>query len=269
MLGMAADPWFNQNWFIAAASLLVGAFGGLVLLSQLRALNQKNKFDLLQFVAGRMSQRFGEGEVPPRRGFFEKLVRVLSSKSEDEIPLRRPASGLQGYYSLKRRFREVRNLPANTRGCRGERAYLTCLVARIGMVRDIPQRARQADFVQVRQYVNAVNDVAEMIEEGLVDIGTFLSKYHLSLIREVYIAEPYIYHYNVFSQSGRWAMRVLRLGEMARQFNDISPIHRQPVFFTDDLEFECIYDAPGGRLLWVRKEALSSKSVYLSPQPGD
>jgi hypothetical protein len=241
---MAADQWFNQNWVLAAATLLAGLVGVLVLLRQLRALNQKNKFDLLQFAANRMSQRFGYASVATKHSLWTRMLEGLWPKSDNDGEWS-SVYGRERYYALKRRFRDtVATLPEDTRGCR---------VARVAIVCGQSEPARQSDFHSIRQFVNAVNDVAEMIEEGLADVGTFLAKYHLSLIREVYIAEPYIYYYNLYSKSGRWGMRVLRLGEMARQYNDISPIHRQPVFFTDDLGFGCIYGAPGGRLLRLRK----------------
>ncbi len=173
----------------------------------------------------------------------------------ERFPPQQPVTlaGTNSFYELKNRFREtVQEMPDHIRECRGEFNYVNCLVRRIAIVCAMSSAERERDFAIIRYYVNIVNDVAEMVEERLVDAGSFLGKYHLNLIREVYIAEPYIYHFNLFGYSGRWAMRVLRIGEMAREFNDMNPIHRKPVFYNDDVGFGCIYGAPEGRFLRAR-----------------
>ena len=251
---MATEEWFNQNWVIAGATLSGALFAGLVLLRQLTALNRKNKFDLLQYVAKRMSQRFDPPVSPETRRHRKRRpssrsVRESSGDGRPDLV----ATGKK-FYALKNRFRGViSTLPEEVRNCRGHGNHLRCLAARIAVIRDLPRSVRQEDFETIRQYVNAVNDVAEMVEAGLVDVGYFLGKYHLALVREVYIAEPYICYLNLYTSSGRWGMRVLRVGEMARNYNDISPIHRQPIFFRDDVEFGPIYGALSGRLVRAKK----------------
>src|SRR5207302_4786002 len=108
-------------------------------------------------------------------------------------------SGQHRFYAIKGRFRTV---VKELSGGRGDSHSLACLIPRIWAVRSLPDAERKADIAIIRPFINAVNDVAEMIEEGLVDVGTFLGKYHLALIREVFIAEPYIYYRNLYTSEG-------------------------------------------------------------------
>lgn len=234
---MDIQPWYNETWIVALATTFGGVatvLGVLVLLRQLKALNRKNEFDVLQIVGERMDRRFG---------------RLAGAEtSGDQIAT--PDSPL---YALRSRFREDAQhsaIPTDRLGQQDN--HISSLPHRIAVVRDLQEPARREDFAIVRQYVNRMNDVSEMIEERLIDVRSFLGKYHLAIIREIYLAEPYIYYQNLYGQAGRWGIRVLCLGAAARQFNDVNPIHRAAVFFADDPEFGCVYRAPTGRILWLR-----------------
>jgi hypothetical protein len=274
---MEAGPWYNQNWLIASVTLLGATatlIGSLLLWRQLIELNRKNRFDILQFAATKMQYRFGTlaSSVAVKEERFAAASRDQNGRLRQALAFlyrrklqditdyrlaqidRRPMSNYERFYALKDRFRAaVGALPESVRVCQSPSDYLACLCTRIQVVSCLSEPERRDDFELVRIFVNNVNDVAEMIEEGLIDRRSFFGRYHLALIREIYIAEPYIYYLNLHGRSGRWGMRVLRMGEMARAFNDINPIHRSPVYFVDDAQFGCIYRAPCGRVLILKK----------------
>lgn len=274
---MGAAPWFNENWVIALVTLMGATatfLGSLLLWRQLIELNRKNRFDILQFAAIKMQHRFGATtpqnssqpiSMPTQRkgiptGFAHALtiLRSVSGQTLNDARFQRPGevkrTNYEKFYALKNRFRDVvASLPEDTRISRTSVDYVACLCDRIKVVSQLPKDTRRSDMMLIREFVNSVNDVAEMIEEGLIDKRSFFGRYHLAIIREVYIAEPYIYFVNLYGKSGRWGMRVLRAGEIAREFNDINPIHRAPVYYPDDPSFGCIYRSPCGRFLSVTK----------------
>jgi hypothetical protein len=185
---------------------------------QLRSMSQRNQFDALLQAGKLFAERF-----PPR-----------SEGGGDPL------------YQLRYR------LPSRPEW--GRRGYHRNLIERISAVRHLPPEVREADVKIITGLVNALNDLAELIDLKFLDARSILSKYHLAIVREVFIAEPYIYHEIMFSDRGRWGLRVLRLGEMARKYNDMNPVHRRSIYFMKgnmrDTEYGPIYLAPQSE--WLR-----------------
>jgi hypothetical protein len=86
-----------------------------------------------------------------------------------------------------------------------------------------PEAPRIADDLRamrrsVEEYVNVLNEVAELYDADLIDRRLFLGKRHVALIQQAYCAEPYILWRNS-SYSGRWGLRLLSIGEEARAYH--------------------------------------------------
>jgi|GEM_PF-5810685 len=77
---------------------------------------------------------------------------------------------------------------------------------------------------QAIEYVNGINDLAELIEMKLLELTPPLQKWYLALIQGTWLVEPYILTRSIAGKR-RWGLRVLRLGWLARLYNDISPLH--------------------------------------------
>lgn len=209
--------WYDHNWLIALATLL----GAAVFYRQLRSMTRQNELDALRRVKELFPARFQGAES--RERFFDLRHRFVPAPSGQS---------------------EVRW---------GRAAYRRDLVRRVALVAALEPALREEDFAAVTPYVNALNDLADLIDFGIIDPQRVLGKYHLALARELFIAEPYIHYKVLFENSGRWGYRVLRLGEMARRYNDINPVHRRPIYLRDvdrtDGEATLIYPAPTPALL--------------------
>jgi hypothetical protein len=233
------SSWFNGNWLVALAtglnSLLVGR--------QVRAGSRRNEFDILQTASARLRDR-----MTPR------------APSDAETPL----------YALRHKFVEAQGAsgPVPITPTWGHHGYQQNLLLRIAKVQALSREDREAAMDAVEKATNALTDVAELIEFGMLDRRKVLAKYHLSFIREVYILEPFIICGVLFWGRGpRWGMRALRLGEMARQYNDMNPIHRRSVYFSlsgvNDRAFGAVYPAPNSSFLrlwrawwWLRRHTV-------------
>jgi hypothetical protein len=77
----------------------------------------------------------------------------------------------------------------------------------------------------VEGYVNAVNDVVEMIEQGDLGLSWFLGKRHYAVLREIHVLEPFILWKTAHENNGRWGLRVLLLGAAARKFHWTNRLH--------------------------------------------
>jgi hypothetical protein len=108
-------------------------------------------------------------------------------------------------------------------------------------VRRLDPEERRKDLVYVERVVNALNDLAEVIDLRFVDHRKVMAKYHLAIIRDVFILEPYVYHQIIFCGRGRWGLRVMQLGDVARKYNDMNPIHRRGVYFIKDNQHDDDY----------------------------
>lgn len=208
--------WYDHNWLIAVATFL----GVAVFYRQLRSMGKKNEFDALLQGTETFARRFGKDAAERDR-----------------------------FYGLRRRFEGTREGNEGAPEPKwGSTAYRERLIARIEMVAALTPDERDKDFTVVSSFVNTINDFAELIDFRFLEAQRVLSKYHLAIAREIFLAEPYIYYKCLPPQSGRWGFRVLQLGEMARRYNDINPIHRRPIYFMEhdqpDISFGAIYPAP-------------------------
>jgi hypothetical protein len=151
--------------------------------------------------------------------------------------------GENAFYSLRHRFRspttQGRSEAVNPGW--GRSNYHRSLVERISIVRRMDAHERRKDLVYVEQVVNVLNDLAEVIDLRFVDHRKILAKFHLAIIRDVFILEPYVYHQVIFCGRGRWGLRVMQLGEIARKYNDMNPIHRRGVYFVKDSQHDDDY----------------------------
>jgi hypothetical protein len=207
--------WYDQNWLIALATLL----GAAIFYRQLRLMTRQNELDALRRVKELFPTRFQA--VENRERFFDLRRRFAAAPTGQREPGWGPA------------------------------AYRRGLINRVSIVATLDPTLREQDFAAVTPYVNALNDFADLIDFGIIDPRRVLGKYHLALARELFIAEPYIHYKILYENSGRWGYRVLRLGEMARRYNDINPVHRRPIYLRD-------VDRSGGEALLI----------YPAPTPG-
>src|SRR5947209_14829774 len=151
----------------------------MIFVLQLRSMSQRNQFDALLQAGKLFARRFPPQSEGGGHQFYELRYKLTGH----------PEWGREGYHQNLRE--------------------------RIAAVRHLPPEVREADIALVTGLVNALNDLAELVDLKFLDAPSILSKYHLAIAREVFIAEPYIYHEVLFSDRGRWGLRVLRLGEMA------------------------------------------------------
>lgn len=79
-----------------------------------------------------------------------------------------------------------------------------------------------------RRLTGYLSDLAELIEWDLIELTPVLQKWHVAIIQRTWILEPYIYMRNTGTQH-RFGMRAMRLGLLARLYNDINPAHRTNV----------------------------------------
>lgn len=167
--------------------------------------------------------------------------------------------GASSFYDIRYRFKapgeRAEGQGANPQW--GRSAYEAALLQRVAVVCSLTPEQRDADLAAVRPVVNALNDLAELIDHHFLDAPYVLSKYHLLLAREAFIVEPYVYYAVLFADRGRWGFRVLRLGAMARAYNDMNPVHRRPIYFLDgdrpDTDFGPLYLGPESRWIWLLK----------------
>ena len=67
-------------------------------------------------------------------------------------------------------------------------------------------------------WVGRMNEIAELYEENLIDRRLFVRKRSVSLIQQLFAAEPYILWRNS-TTPGRWGLRVLGVGAEARFYH--------------------------------------------------
>jgi hypothetical protein len=183
----------NKNWVVA----LVATVNTIVLYRQLSALRRKNDFDILREVDNIVGRRF------------------------------RDVAASDAFYGLSRRFarvnRELSEGPPETWHAVG-------IIERLNCVADLSHEEYTTDISILRPVVNAYNDLAQQIELGLVDSSSFLSKYHLMILREGWIVEPYAYYESIERNPGRWGLRVMQLLDAARTYHETNPLHGGEVY---------------------------------------
>lgn len=173
--------------------------------------------------------------------------------------------GENHYYALRRRFKTspdaaTRNPPP------GKEGYEASLAARIEVVRELADDVRRRDTQLVDHVVNAYNRVGDLIDNRLIEARPILATYHVSIIREMFIAEPYLWYRMLFEEPERLGMRPLRLGEMARAYNDMNPVHREDIIFRGDERYGSIFprsspSRPRRLWWWVRVRATGYPTI--------
>jgi hypothetical protein len=216
----------------AAVSAAAALSTMLVFWIQARHMGRKNVFDALMRANEMFATRF---ESRDKASEFRELRRAF--KDDSAVP---PAVAVDPPPHLA--FSPVANPEW------GNEAYHRSLRERIVIVNKLSNAEREQCLDLIEPYVGRMNDLGELIHLGFVDPKAILSKIHLSIAREVFIAEPFIYREMIWGQRGRWGFRVLRLGEMARAYNDLNSIHREPIFFFNrrirDDDYGPIYQHP-------------------------
>jgi hypothetical protein len=170
---------------------------------------------------------------------FQVFKAVRSAlRSRARLPETKPGEE-NPFYALRDRFAGDENERART-PLLTKKGYERALIDRIKIVHALEDGVRGEDSRLVERLVNAYNYVGELVDSRLFDPRSILGTYHLAIVRELFIAEPYIWHRMLFESDGRWGMRVLRFGEMARSYNEMNPIHRREVIFSDDESYGII-----------------------------
>lgn len=208
-----------QDLLGPAATLVAAAVSATLIVRQLSALRRRNEFDVLSALGERLHDRF-------RR------------------PTDRPSGDEHPFYALRWRFSEVPR--GDTRSRREHERDVVCRVKRLSEL-DYEDEY-QRDLAVLEPVVNALSELGEAVDHGYVSSSRLLSRYHLLIIRASWIIEPYVISEVVLGARGRWGMRVLELGSMARAYNDMNPIHRRSVYFlrsrAADKGFGVMYEAP-------------------------
>lgn len=181
---------------------------------------------------------------------FQVLEAVrLALASSARLPERQPGHE-NPFYALRHKFGGDENESARNPSP-SKSGYECALIARIRIVHALDADVRKEDRRFVERLVNSYNDVAQLVDSRLFEATPILGTYHIAIIRELFIAEPYIWHRMLFERPGRWGMRVLRLGEMARSYNAMNPIHRRDVIFDGDASYGTIL--PAATPSWLRR----------------
>jgi hypothetical protein len=219
------------------ATLITGLVAAVLVIRQLSALRRRNEFDILGVIGGRMRERFAHIE---------------------------PADGEHPFYALREHFDQFRA----SRATHKKHEYERGLAESIRELSRLSESQYLEGLKLVEPVVNVLNEVAEVIDNRYADHQKILARYHLLIIREVFIAEPFILSEVVLGTRGRWGMRVVELGRLARSYNDMNPLHRRSVFFlrnqNADKAYGTIHEQPQTdglsrlRLVWwtVRRHLL-------------
>lgn len=92
--------------------------------------------------------------------------------------------------------------------------------------------------------VNFLNEMAQLIEERLVDPRVYFSIWHSQSLRLTYVLESYI-AWREAKLHGRYGRRVLRLQRYAQRYNDVRAVHRYgSVDFTRGQVRYVVYKTP-------------------------
>lgn len=228
----------DQQWLTA----VVAVFAAALVVRQIRILVRRNEFETLQSA---------------RQSLLERFRDETSSES--------------GFYALRMRFADDQGRNTSAEVGWGERHYRLGLARRVQAVRALSDDERAADLAVVTPLVHALNDVAALLDYGFVRPQRLLSTYHLLFIRECFIAEPYIFHEAIFGDRGRWGMRVLELGRVARRYNDMNPLHREDVYLIEghrlDPHYGVLHPRPPkyamarSRMLWALRRTVGYPGI--------
>jgi len=112
-----------------------------------------------------------------------------------------------------------------------------------------------------RRVIGRLNDLGELIEDGLVDRPVFLGKYHVMLIQCCHMVEAFRQEEESL-RGGNYGHRLLRMRHWAITYNDIYPKHRQmPITISNGTDRRLIYRSPppifSKRIAWAIRRWLS------------
>lgn len=106
-------------------------------------------------------------------------------------------------------------------------------------------RGLTADQRELAQRVIArLNDIGQLLEDGLVDRRVFLGKYHVMVLQCCHLVEA-VRREEERSRSGNYGQRLLRMRHWAARYNDICPKHRDvPVLIRSGEAQRKVYESP-------------------------
>lgn len=94
-----------------------------------------------------------------------------------------------------------------------------------------------------RRVIGRLNDIGELIEDGLIDRQVFLGKYHVMLIQCCHMVEA-VRQDEELKRGGNYGQRLLRMRRWATTYNDIYPKHRAiPISVTNGREHRLVYQS--------------------------
>lgn len=99
-----------------------------------------------------------------------------------------------------------------------------------------------------------LNDIGQLVEDGLVDRAMFLGKYHVMVIQCCHMVEA-VRRSEEQHRGGNYGQRLLRMRQWAVSYNDICPKHREiSIDIVGDSGRRLIYRSPtagiGRQLVW-------------------
>lgn len=102
-----------------------------------------------------------------------------------------------------------------------------------------------------RHVIGRLNDIGELVEDGIIDRRVFLGKYHVMVIQCCHLVEA-IRRRDEGERGGNYGQRLLRMRHWAIAYNDISPKHRGvPITVTDGHTRRLVYRSPTSGI-WKR-----------------
>lgn len=202
----------TREWLTPLATLVTGFVAAILVIRQLSALRRRNEFDILVVIGSRMRERFASTNH---------------------------ADSQREFYGLRGHFAQI----STGRATHKQHEYERGLADRVKALSQLSETEYRQALTLVEPIVNVLNEVAEVIDNRYIAHHKILARYHLLIIREVFIAEPFIVSEVVLGTRGRWGMRVVELGRVARRYNDMNPIHRRSVFFLRDRDADKAYGA--------------------------
>jgi hypothetical protein len=112
-----------------------------------------------------------------------------------------------------------------------------------------------------RRIIGRLNDIGQLIEDGLVDRSLFLGKYHVMLIQCCHLLEA-VRRDEEIQRGGNYGQRLLRMRQWAISYNDIHPKHRaMPITITNGQHRRLVYQSPAPsvrqRVSWALRRWLS------------
>lgn len=95
-----------------------------------------------------------------------------------------------------------------------------------------------------QRVIARLNDIGELIEDGIINRRVFLGKYHVMVIQCCHILEA-IRRDEERRRGGNYGQRLLRMRHWATTYNDASPKHREiPIKITNGQDRRLVYQTP-------------------------